>query len=65
MNPSKETRNKELVQKRVTDPKTWSFGALGQFFNIHKTTAEELFKRDLKKYATATQISKYHKLLSS
>lgn len=46
----KITRNKELVAKRLQDPKLWSFAALGKLYNLHKTTVEEIFKRDVKKY---------------
>lgn len=49
-NTEKEERNKELVLKRLADDKKWSFGALGKHFNIHKTTAEEIFNRDVTKY---------------
>jgi len=58
MNPN-EDRNKELVLKRIKDPFKWSYGELGSFYNIHKTTAEEIFKRDMHKYATTPQITKY------
>lgn len=43
-------RNKELVLRRIEDPKVWSFAKLGEFYNLHKTTVEEIYKRDLKKY---------------
>lgn len=48
---AKTKRNKELVLKRVNDPKKWSFGKLGLFYKLHKTTAEQIFKRDLEKYS--------------
>lgn len=43
-------RNKELVAKRLKDPKLWSFAKLGELYNLHKTTVEEIFKRDVKRY---------------
>lgn len=44
-------RNKELVIKRLHDPKKWSYGKLGEFYKIHRTTAEEIFLRDKEKYS--------------
>lgn len=44
--PKKLERNRDLVEKRLANPSQWSFSALGKHFNIHKTTAEEIFKRD-------------------
>lgn len=47
---AKIERNKELVLKRLSDPKKWSFGKLGDHYCIGKTVAEEIFKRDEAKY---------------
>lgn len=44
-------RNRELVKKRLADAEKWSFGELGKFYKIHKTTAEEIFKRDKELYS--------------
>ena len=49
-NTEKFERNKELIIKRLSNEKKWSFGELGKFYKIHRTTAEEIFKRDLIKY---------------
>lgn len=56
-------RNREIVQKRVSDQEKWSFEKLGEHYKLHKTTIEEIFKRDLGKYATKTEIDGYMKLL--
>jgi hypothetical protein len=54
-------RNKELVEKRIRDPKKWSYGNLGKFYNMDKKTAYEIFDRDYKKYATSKEIALYIK----
>lgn len=64
MKPNNE-RNKELVLKRVSDPKKWSYGELGLFYKIHKTTVEGIFLRDVKKYATPKQITNYIKIMGN
>lgn len=56
-------RNKDLVNKRLDNPKKWSYGVLGRYFNIDKTTAEDIFKRDIEKYSTKIKIAKYNILL--
>lgn len=58
MKPNIE-RNKDLVLKRINDPKKWSFEALGAYFRMHKTTAEQIFKRDVSKFATKKEITAY------
>lgn len=57
-------RNKELVFKRLSDPIKWSYGELGKFYKIHKTTAEEIFLRDKMKYSQEfdSKISKRREL---
>ena len=57
-------RNRELVQKRVSDPLRWSYRKLGEFYNISKITAEEYFKRDLEKYATPHEVGEYFEKIS-
>ncbi len=57
------TRNREIVERRIKDQITWSFGKLGEHYNLHKTTVEEIFNRDLEKYANANEIKAYIKLL--
>ena len=49
-NPPKEERNKELVLKRLRDPKRWTFRALGSFFNLSEASTHEIFHRDKEKY---------------
>lgn len=46
----KMDRNKELVFKRVSDPKKWSWRALGSLYNIHYTTARQIFTVQSPKY---------------
>lgn len=45
-NVKKDLRNKELVAKRDSDPKTWSFAALGAHFGIRPETAFEIYHRE-------------------
>ena len=58
-----ELRNQALVQKRILDPKKWTWGKLGEHFNIHRSVAKEIFVRDMEKYANEDQIDKYEKLI--
>ncbi len=58
----KEDRNSLLVQKRIKDPKKWTWGKLGQEFEIHRSVAKEIFERDMEKFANEEQIEKYLKL---
>jgi len=44
-------RNRELVELRVKNPRKWSWRKLGEKFNIHYTTARQIFIRDRLKYA--------------
>lgn len=48
-------RNRELVLKRLQNQKKWSYGRLGVFYKIHRTTAEEIFLRDREKYSSELQ----------
>lgn len=59
--PTKNLRNEQLVQKRVHDPKKWSWGKLGQHFEIHRSIAKEIFVRDMEKYANEEEVEKYLK----
>lgn len=65
MSSNNTERNEEIVKKRLDNHKKWSFGELGKFYNLHKTTVENVFKRDLKKYATQKQIDRYYKMMQS
>lgn len=40
----KKLRNRELVMMRLKNPEKWSWRALGEYFNIHFTTAKEIFE---------------------
>lgn len=44
-------RNRRLVLLRKSDPGKWSFRELGKKFGIGATTAEDIFKRDIAKFA--------------
>ena len=52
----KESRNQSIVEKRIKDPKKWSWGKLGQYFAIHRSVVKEIFDRDVEKYANEDQI---------
>lgn len=41
----KMQRNRELIAKRIQDPSKWSWGELGKYFNIHRTTAKDVYVR--------------------
>ena len=56
-------RNQELVLKRVSDPKEWSFRALSRHYKIDVRAAYEIFNRDIRKYASPAQVSGYRKAL--
>jgi hypothetical protein len=58
-------RNRSLIQKRISDPKKWTWAALGETFNIHRSVAKQIFERDVEKYAQEDQIVKYEKLVDS
>jgi len=45
-----EDRNRELVELRLKDPKTYSYGRLGIIFTLNKKTAREIFLRDRNRY---------------
>ncbi|MDQ3077132.1 MAG: hypothetical protein M3Q63_03735 [bacterium] len=59
----KEERNKSIVQKRIKDPKKWTWGSLAEAFGIHRSVAKEIFERDYEKYANEEQIEQYEKLM--
>ncbi len=61
--PTKENRNELLVRKRLSNPKTWSWGKLGQHFAIHRSVAKEIFIRDLEKFANEEEIERYQKFV--
>ena len=61
--PTKENRNELLVRKRLSNPKNWSWGKLGQHFAIHRSVAKEIFMRDLEKFANEEEIERYQKFV--
>jgi len=48
---TKNERNRELVRLRMSDPVKWSWRKLGERFQVHFTTAAELFERHEGKYS--------------
>ncbi|GIW70348.1 MAG: hypothetical protein KatS3mg101_1095 [Patescibacteria group bacterium] len=48
--PPKEKRNKQLVELRAKDPKTYTFRELARIFNIDIRAAWEIYNRDKSKY---------------
>ncbi|MBA3550664.1 hypothetical protein H0W32_00450 [Patescibacteria group bacterium] len=59
----KEERNKSIVEKRIKDPKKWTWGSLAEAFGIHRSVTKEIFERDFEKYANEEQIERYEKLM--
>jgi hypothetical protein len=57
--PEKTERNKDIVLKRLSEPKVWSYAKLADHFSLDKKTVEQIFKRDVQKYATRKEITKY------
>ena len=45
MSHIKVDRNKDIVQKRLSDKKKWTWQALGDYHNIHFSTAKFVFDR--------------------
>lgn len=43
----KDQRNKEIVEKRIADPKKWTWKTLGKHYGIHRSTVQKLFKREI------------------
>jgi hypothetical protein len=44
--PAKTKRNKELVKKKRQG---WSYKELGEYFNLNKKTAWEIYQNELKR----------------
>lgn len=44
--PPKLERNKKLVKLRDKNPKKYSYGVLGEFFNISKIRAREIYLQE-------------------
>lgn len=45
----KKLRNKQLIKLRKEDPEKWSWRNLGEYFNIHFTTAKNIYVRSVQK----------------
>ncbi len=58
-------RNRSLIQKRISDPKKWTWASLGKQFNVHRSVAKQIFERDVEKYAKEEQIEKYERLIDT
>lgn len=43
-------RNKEIVKKRLSDPKKWSWRKLGDYYDMHYTGVRYIFLRDRFRY---------------
>ena len=61
----KELRNQSLVKKRVKNPKTWTWGKLGEFFAVHRSVAKEIFERDMEKFANEDEIAAYEQKIKA
>ena len=46
MSKTKENRNFELVEKRLTDKGKWSWRKLGEHFNVSAPRAVEIFEEN-------------------
>ena len=59
MTPEKQSRSLELVAKRDSDPKKWTYEAIGLHYNIASSTAYEIYRRTKERMKKSGQISKY------
>jgi hypothetical protein len=50
MRPEKKNRNKDIVDKRLADPKKWSWNELAKVYNLHRQTVKDLFEYHVDKY---------------
>lgn len=61
----KTERNKEIVRKRIEEPKKWSFYILANHYGMSQKTGartiHQIFERDITKYATKKEIERYRK----
>jgi hypothetical protein len=51
MTSTKTERNKDLVKKRLANPKKWTWGELAKLYSIDRYTARDIFDRDVDKYS--------------
>lgn len=54
-----ESRNRELVEKRLSDPKMFTFKVLGTVFKMNPKTAHDIFVRDLRIYGGSNPVRNY------
>jgi hypothetical protein len=52
------------VEKRIKNPKHWTWSNLGNHFGIHRSVAKEIFERDMEKYASEKEIELYIKTMN-
>lgn len=52
--PTKTDRNKELLEKRLSDPIKWSFSKLAEHYGITKQTAHEIFGKEMERQGIST-----------
>jgi len=58
-----ESRNRELVEKRLSDPKMFTFKVLGRVYGINPKTAHDIFVRDLRIYGGSKNVDNYLKAM--
>ncbi len=55
----KMERNRDLVYKRISDPKKWTWGVLGDNFGITRERACEAFRDHALKFITPKEMAQY------
>lgn len=41
-------RNGEIIKKRKTDPKKWTWATIGEHYKLHRSTVQKIYKRHLR-----------------
>lgn len=59
MIPPREQRNKALIARRDSDPKRWTFEALGKKYGIKPSTAFEIYHREKTRAGEHTRVSPF------
>ena len=59
MTPEKNHRSKEIVRRRDTNPRKWTFKTLGVHYNITPSTAFEIYHRTKARKESSGVLSKY------
>lgn len=49
MSLPKKDRNKEILKKRLKNPKNWTWAKLGEHYGAHRTTLQKMAARELAK----------------